>query len=219
MTVPALQNEREGPARHRTLFDRRSPQRSDERRARLLAALDQLLRTRPLADINIADLTERAGVTRSAFYFYFDNKATAAAALGAEMSTIALKAITAVCDVDEPPRARFETQIRGLVATLEQLRHLHRAVLDARQTNSKLRERWDENRRVMAGPVAAMIDAERAAGRAPVGPDSRALATILLEVNDLAVERLALGDPLPVEDRIDALVTVWLRTIYGTSEL
>jgi AcrR family transcriptional regulator len=35
--------------------------------------------------INIADISRRAGVTRSAFYFYFENKAAAVAALMEQM--------------------------------------------------------------------------------------------------------------------------------------
>ena len=41
-----------------------------------------------------------------------------------------------------------------------------------------------------------------------------ALATVLLELNDHGLEKLARGDDLPIEDRIEALVTIWLRTIY-----
>ena len=57
--------------------------RGDQRRAALLESLDQLLQDEDssLDSINIADISRRAGVTRSAFYFYFDNKAAAVAAL------------------------------------------------------------------------------------------------------------------------------------------
>jgi hypothetical protein len=62
-----------------------------------------------------------------------------------------------------------------------------------------------------------MITAEREAGRAPAGPDSTALATVLLELNDHALERIALGGELDLELRVDVLVTIWLRTIYGST--
>jgi TetR/AcrR family transcriptional regulator, ethionamide resistance regulator len=62
-----------------------------------------------------------------------------------------------------------------------------------------------------------MIDAERAVGNAPDGPDARLLATVLLELNDLALERLAGGGPAaePPAQLAETLVTIWLRTIYG----
>ena len=57
------------------LFDRRPAARGDRRREDLLEALETQLRTRSLTEVSVAELTEAAGVTRSAFYFYFDSKA------------------------------------------------------------------------------------------------------------------------------------------------
>ena len=59
--------------------------KGDQRRAALLESLDELLHGGNLESISIADISRRAGVTRSAFYFYFENKAVAVAALMEEM--------------------------------------------------------------------------------------------------------------------------------------
>ena len=56
---------------------RRPPQKGDQRRSALLQSLDHHLQEGSLDSINIADISRRAGVTRSAFYFYFENKAAA----------------------------------------------------------------------------------------------------------------------------------------------
>ena len=71
--------------RPRPATDRRPPQRVTSRRDALLESLDQHLQESSLESINIADISRRAGVTRSAFYFYFENKAAAVAALMEEM--------------------------------------------------------------------------------------------------------------------------------------
>ena len=60
------------------------PKSGDERRTALLTALEDLLESRPLAQIGVADISRAAGVTRSAFYFYFPSKAAAVAALLAD---------------------------------------------------------------------------------------------------------------------------------------
>ena len=65
----------------RSATDRRQPQKSDLRRSAILESLDHHLRESGFDGLNIADVTKRAGVTRSAFYFYFENKAAAVAAL------------------------------------------------------------------------------------------------------------------------------------------
>jgi hypothetical protein len=58
--------------------------------------------------------------------------------------------------------------------------------------------------------VAALIESER-----PGTENAGALASVLLELNDRMLERLALGGPLDREQLVDAVVTVWLHTIYG----
>ena len=48
--------------------------RGDRRREAILAALDERLRTTALDDISVADLTDAAGITRSAFYFFSESR-------------------------------------------------------------------------------------------------------------------------------------------------
>ena len=67
---------------------------------------------------------------------------------------------------------------------------------------------------VFAGQVAGMIREERRARRAPAGADADALATVLLELNDRALEAYALGAEPPRAQRIEALTSIWLRSIY-----
>ncbi len=203
----------------RLLLDRRRPPKSDQRRADLLVALDALLRDGTLEQITVADIADAVGMTRSAFYFYFENKGAAVAALSAEMYDDAAASANDLFALTGSPRARVEAQMRGLVATWEQNQHLYRAMLDAKQTNPEVREMWDIGRESFIDPVVAMIDAERAAGVAPPGPDSAALAVLLLELNDRAIESIARGHDLPLELRIQAMITIWLRTIYGTDDL
>lgn len=200
----------------RALLDRRRPLRSDRIRAQLLESLETLLLDGTLERVTVADIAEQVGLTRSAFYFYFENKGAAVAALSERMYDEAAATASDLFTMTGPPRARFESQIRGLVAVWERNRALYAAMLDARQTNPAVRELFDSGRASFVEPLAATIDAERAAGNAPPGPDSTAVATLLLELNDHAVERLARGDELPLEDRIQGLITIWLRTIYGT---
>ena len=91
-------------------------------------------------------------------------------------------------------------------------------MLEARATNPAVREMWESDRQSFVAPVAEMIDAERAAGRAPDGPSSIALATVLLELNDRTLERLSLGGPLSREEQVEVVVTIWLRTIFGRTD-
>jgi AcrR family transcriptional regulator len=198
-------------------FDRRQPHHGDRRRAALLAAMDQLLREAEYESVTIADIAARAGVTRSAFYFYFENKAACVAALGTEMYRETVAAADHLFTEAGEPRQRIHDMVESLFAVWENHVYLYRAVLEASRTSSAIRDNWDGYRETFVAPVAAMIDDERAAGRAPAGPDSETLATMLLELGDRTLERLDPGDRKGIRRRAEALAAVWLRSIYADS--
>jgi AcrR family transcriptional regulator len=203
---------------HRTPTDRRQPPRGDQRRNAILESLDQHLQESSFESINIADISRRAGVTRSAFYFYFENKAAAVAALMERMYDEAFAATEILTDVSEPPPRRIRRAIECFFQAWERHRYLFQAMLEARASSSAVRQMWDSDRQSFVPPVAAMIDTERAAGRAPGGTDAEVLAAMLLEFNDRLLERLAVGGPLTAGQLVDGAQTIWVRTIYGTDE-
>ena len=190
------------------------PARGDRRRTALLESLDHHLREGSLESINIADISRRAGVTRSAFYFYFENKASAVAALMNEMYDESSAAADQLRG-DGTPAENIEAMVRALFSTWDKHEHLFRASLDARATSTTVRELWDSDRESFVPVVAGMIEAERASGAAPAGADAAALASVLLELNDRMLERLALGGTLDREQLVEAVVAIWLHTIYG----
>jgi AcrR family transcriptional regulator len=199
------------------LVDRRSVNRGDARRVALLQALDELLREQTLEQVNVAEVSRRAGVTRSAFYFYFESKAAAVLALMAELYDDASEATDLLVKAEGDPEPRIRAVISRLFDSVEASPHTYRALLEARAASEVVRELWTAGRAEFAGMVAEMIGRERAAGRAVPGPDAAALAAVLLDLNDNAVERHALGAGPPREQHVDALTTIWLRTIYGSS--
>jgi AcrR family transcriptional regulator len=201
----------------RPLTDRRQPQRSDQRRIAILESLDQHLQESSFESINIADISRRAGVTRSAFYFYFENKAAAVAALMEQMYDDAFVAADLLSNTAEAPQRRVRAMMDAFFDTWERHRYLYQAMLEARASSAAVREMWDSDRASFVPPVAATIDAERRAGRAPDGPDADVLATMLLEFNDRLLERLTVGGPLSAEQLKEGAVTIWLRAIYGTT--
>lgn len=197
--------------------------RGDRRRTALLEALDEHLRDAGpdarLDDINVADLSRRAGVTRSAFYFYFDNKAAAVAALMDEMEDEAWGAADLLGGADDVAmRERTAAAIRTVFDGWGRRPHVFRAMLEARATSPAARERWDAHIASFVTVVTAIIESERAAGAAPPGPAADAIATALLDVNDRTLERLVRAPAGFDWDRhVEAVVHLWLSSIYGST--
>jgi AcrR family transcriptional regulator len=199
----------------RSPTDRRQPQKSDLRRVAILESLDHHLREAGFDALNIADVTRRAGVTRSAFYFYFENKAAAVAALLEPMYEDGFLAGDILTDPTQPRADRIRAMLTALLDTVDQHRYLLQAMLEARATSPAIREVWDDARDSFVASVAGMISAEREAGQAPDGPAAEVIASMLLEFNDRLMERYTLGGRLTRDELLAGAETIWLRTIFA----
>lgn len=165
--------------------------------------------------LNIAEVARQAGVGRSAFYFYFENKAAAVAALLEPMHDALLAANNILADTTAPPRARIHDTLDAVLRTAEDHRYLFQAMLEARGVSAAVRDMWDQARESFVPTVAAVIAAERASGRAPDGADAHVLASLLMEFNDRLVERLIIGGPLTRRQLLEGAEAMWMGTIYG----
>lgn len=198
------------------MVDRRSVNRGDERREALLAALDDLLREQTLEEVNVAEVSRRAGVTRSAFYFYFESKAMAVLALMAGLYDEASAAADLLAKAEGEPADRFRDAVTALFDSVDRTPHTYRALLEAHAGSPAVRELWDAGRADYARQVAEMVGRERATGNAVDGPPADALADVLLDLNDRALQRYALGGGPSREDTVAALTHLWTTSLYGS---
>ncbi|WP_083631699.1 TetR/AcrR family transcriptional regulator [Mycolicibacterium goodii] len=199
----------------RSAIDRRQPQRSDRRRTAILEALNEHLRKTGFDALNIAEVARQAGVGRSAFYFYFENKAAAVAALLEPMHEALLAANTILADLSRPPRDRIHATLDAVLQTAEDHRYLFRAMLEARGASGAVRDMWEAARESFVPTVSAVITAERESGRAPDGVDPHVLASLLMEFNDRLVERLIIGGPLTRSQLLEGAEAMWMGAIYA----
>ena len=117
---------------------------------------------------------------------------------------------------DGTVRDRIETAIRAIFHGWAHRTHLYRAILDARASSPAVRDQWDAFQASYVEVVADLIATERAAGAAPDGPDPRAVATALLDLNDRTLERVVrAAEGFDAEQHLDAVVHTWLAAIYG----
>lgn len=200
----------------RSPTDRRQPQRSDQRRTAILEALNEHLQKTGFDALNIAEVARQAGVGRSAFYFYFENKAAAVAALLEPMHEALLAANNILADLTRPPGERIRATLDAVLRTAEDHRYLFQAMLEARGTSGAVRDMWDAARESFVPTVSAVIIAERESGRAPDGVDPKVLASLLMEFNDRLLERLIIGGPLTRRQLLEGAEAMWMGAIYAS---
>ena len=184
--------------------------------AAVLEAIESLLAegTR-YPELNVERIAKRAGISRTAFYFYFRDKRELLMRL-AEDVTQRLYAegdvwFTGGGDpVDELGRA-----IRNSAALYREHGDLLRALADAATTDEELARFWyGIIDRFVDRAQARIEDARRDGGAAPGEPRATAFALCWMTERTFHQQSF-LGDPLPQEELLDALTGIWVRVVYG----
>jgi TetR/AcrR family transcriptional regulator, ethionamide resistance regulator len=191
----------------------------EERREALLTALEELLAENPLDAISIADITRKAGVTRSGFYFYFSTKAAAVAAL---LEDLRGQMIAVAADwyerSDAPHHDRVRRALGSTIVLWREHATLMIAMFDAAGSDTEARALWEGWIDALAQRAAARIAEDRAAGLAPDGADVGALSAVLTGMTVRAMERdvrdlVETGTGTPGVE--EALIHAWDRAVYG----
>lgn len=191
---------------------------SDARQA-ILAATEELLGERPLSDLSVAQIIERAGVSRTTFYTHFTSKTDPVAACFRAFMDEVLVAVDPFLAGPAPdPEAAIRHSLRGWAALCTAHRGLLRAVSEEWPHDDELRRLWWGRLERGARDIAATIEADRARGAAPPGADAKALATVVIWAFErvvhvaLAGGAHGLGDP---EAAVEPLVQLTVGGLYG----
>jgi TetR/AcrR family transcriptional regulator, ethionamide resistance regulator len=196
---------------------RRAPTKGDRREQALLDALERLLAAQPVARLSVDQIAAEAGLSRTAFYFYFSSKEAAVMRL-VERSMAAIWRVpdSWLLGDDPDPADSLNRSIAAAVRVWEE----HGAVLGAVvESASYDRELWEFWRRTLEGFIdaaAARIARDQKAGRARAGLDPRATAEALCWMNERYLYAYMAAGPTakPAADVQRTLTDVWLRVVY-----
>jgi AcrR family transcriptional regulator len=193
----------------------------DERERAILSTAERLLRQRSLAEISVDDLAQGAGISRSAFYFYFPSK-----------DAVVLTLVDRVVEQAGAARDRalerhggdasvpWRDGIESFYEVFGAHRPVIRAVTDLGATNTEARELWSQVMDGWVEQVTDMIELERERGAAPNDLAARDLATALVQMNERVLHAIFIDETPAVDERrvVDTLTHVWRSAIYGASD-
>jgi len=198
---------------------RRKRSKGDLTSQAILDTAEQLLETKPLDEIAVDELTTGAGISRSTFYFHFESREAVLYALSERVAEgLYDSAALWLRRGSEPPADSIRRAISGTVALWRAHGPVLRAAVRARDTSELVRGFWTEVARRFIESTAQQIEIERAAGVAVPGPPTaRALATVLVSMNESMCHNLSLTRKSAAKDRevVETLTAVWLRSVYG----
>jgi AcrR family transcriptional regulator len=187
--------------------------------AAVLKATEELLAENvPFADLNIEKIATRAGISRTAFYFYFSDKRELLMRLTEELTD----ELFAAADLWFSGEA--EQAIDEMRPALEQIAALYdehgtmlRAIVEVSTYDDEFATFWRGLLQRFADASTRRIEEEQTAGRAPAF-DAASAAFALIWMTERSFYQQLVQD-MDRATLIDALHGVWTRAIYGRVDL
>jgi AcrR family transcriptional regulator len=195
--------------------DRRS--RGDRQREAIVAAVRELLEQQPFADLSVSTISERAGVARSGFYFYFESK----------YDVLAFILKDALAELDElthdfAPRAAGESpavyakgMVRSAAAMFASNDPIMAACTIAQNTDAAIRSMMNDLEDVLIGKIVGVV--EQDSGARPISDDVPALVRMLLATTAMTLSNdpAFVGRGTDPARALEVLERLWLTGLWG----
>lgn len=191
--------------------------RGDRQREAIVTAVRELLEEQSFADLSVSAISERAGVARSGFYFYFDSKYAVLAVIVSDAME-QLAALThnyAPRDAGESPAA-FAKRMVGSAATVFATNDpIMSACTIAQNTDAQIRDLMNDYEDAVIDQIVGLVEQDE--GASPISDDLPALVRTLVATTGMTLS----NDPAFVgraDDparALDVVERLWLNALWG----
>jgi AcrR family transcriptional regulator len=218
MTAESATPEGRGTIRESTPEIRRS--RGDRQREAIVTAVRELLEQRSFADLSVSTISERAGVARSGFYFYFDSKYAVLAVILADASE-ELDKLThdfAPREPGETPAAFAKRTVGSAAAVYASNNPVMRACAVARNTDAQIREMMNDFEDTVIDKIVTLVGQDEEAR--PISDDLPALVRTLAATTTMTLthDTSFVGRGEDPNRAVDVLERLWSNALWGGSQ-
>lgn len=174
----------------------------------------------PFSEVSVSNISRRAGVARSGFYFYFESKYSVLAQILADASD-ELETQTQYFLPRQPGESPEEFATRMVHSAAVVYSHNDRVMTAcnaARHQDGEISEIVERLFQGVYRVVLGLIESEVAAGTArPVSDDLPILVRNLLTMTALSLtgDPFVLGEERDVDRRVRVLVDMWVGAFWG----
>ncbi|MCV7266830.1 TetR/AcrR family transcriptional regulator [Mycolicibacterium doricum] len=195
--------------------------RGDRQRDAIVAAVRELLEEQPFADLSVSAISERAGVARSGFYFYFDSKYAVLAVIVAD-AMAELDKLThdfAPRESDESPDTFARRMVGYAAAVFASNNPIVRATTLARNTDAQIREIMNDFEDTVIEKIVGLVRQDE--GVRPISEDLPALVRTLTATTAMTLSRDSgfIGRGADPARALDVVERLWLYGLWGSSEV
>ena len=169
------------------------------------------------ADLGIERIATRAGISRTAFYFYFKDKRELLMRLTEDVNALLFEQADIWFSGDGDPVEDLRQALRNISALYDEHNVLLRAIVEVSAYDDEVAVFWRATLGRFVDATQRRIDAETERGRAVCElPRETAFALTWMTERTL-YQQLVQADPMPRADVVDALAGIWARGVYGSA--
>jgi AcrR family transcriptional regulator len=193
--------------------------RGDRQREAIVGAVRELLEHKPFSDLSVSVISERAGVARSGFYFYFDSKYAVLAVIVAEAMD-ELDKLThdfAPRDPDETPSEFAKRMVGSAAIVFAHHDPIMQACTLAQNTDAQIREIMNDYSDTVIDKIVGLVRQD--SGARPISDDLPALVRMLTATTavTLSHDPAFVGRGTDPARAVEVLERLWLNALWGGS--
>jgi AcrR family transcriptional regulator len=196
-----------------------TPKRAAVQASVLEATVGLLDQGASYAELNIERIATRAGISRTAFYFYFRDKRELLLRLTEDVTDELYRQGDIWFSGDGEPAAELRRALGNVGALYREHGAVLRAIVQAAATDEEIAVSWHRIVDRFVDATSTRIEDLQRDGRAAVREDARATAFALCWMIERAFnQQLVLGAPFPEQALVDALTGIFIRAVYGDGQ-
>jgi len=191
--------------------------RGDRQRDAIVSAVRDLLEVKAFSDLSVSLISERAGVARSGFYFYFDSKYAVLAVVVAD-AMAELDKLThdfAPREPGETPAEFAKRMVGSAAAVFSHNDPVMKACTLAQSTDAQLRDMMNDFSDTVIDKIVGLVRQD--AGARPISDDLPALVRTLTATTALTLsnDSAFIGRENDPARAVEVLERLWLNALWG----
>ncbi|HVP03998.1 MAG TPA: helix-turn-helix domain-containing protein [Solirubrobacteraceae bacterium] len=184
--------------------------------AAVLRATEELLAEgASYAELGVERIATRAGISRTAFYFYFADKRELLMRLTEDVTALLLEQADIWWSGDGDATAQLRVALANVAELYDEHAVLLRAVVEVSTYDEEVARFWRGLIGQFVEATRRRIEHERETGRSTCASPGPVAFALTWMVERTYYQQLVQGDAISRDEALEALTEVWVRTIYG----
>ena len=189
-------------------------QRREDVRAEVIRAMSELVETAPFRDLTVDEIARTAGLSRSAFYFYFRDKQDLLMAAAVQVFEELYREADRWWHGEGEPEALVRSSLTGVASAYARHGQLLGVAVEVSTYDEEVRAFWRELVERFIAATAGHLEREQAAGRVREDLDPRATAESLVWMAERVCWVYLRNGERSVPEVVDQLCVTWMAALY-----